>query len=335
MITSMVQGAPVPVTHLTLSNHVINVDITPDIGGRLLGFSLQGRDNFLLVGDAVAENSAPVVSPQSGHMPYMGHEMWVGPQSEWWVHQLLNAERNEQRAVWPPDPYLVLAKNQRVLESNSQIVLRSPNSPISGVVMEKTYSLVASNPNQLQLDVSVQNIRDTDVRWDTWFNTRVTPATQVYVPVASEQDLRVNNIEDEIHGPLAYDLSQGIFHLDSQSVPSNKLGRKGKLLIQPSHGWIAAFRAKQLFVIQFTHQSYASIHPEQGQVELYLEYPMTEVSAGVLELEVHAPYKTLKPSGIMQAQELWTLLPYEGEDSPAAHRAFLRVQAKTLGLGGF
>jgi hypothetical protein len=36
----------------------------------------------------------------------------------------------------------------------------------------------------------------------------------------------------------------------------------------------------------------------------------------------------------MQASELWTLLPYNGPDTRTAHVAFLRANAKALGLDG-
>jgi hypothetical protein len=322
------------INRLNISNNTLTVEITPDIGGRLLGISLDNHSNFLYVGDAVITNPAPLVSPESPHVGYMGHEVWVGPQSEWWVHQLLNEKRAAAKSVWPPDPYLVLAKNKVLAASDKQVVLQSPISPVSGVLMEKSYSLVANNPNQLKLGVSAKNIRDTNVSWDIWFNSRVVPRTQVYVPVASVQDIQVHDMVDDIHGPLAFALEEGIFRLDALPAPRDKQGRKGKLMIQPSQGWIAGFRDEQVFIIQFAHQPKALIHPEQGQVELYLEYPMAESSEGLLELEVHAPYKTLQPGAAMEAEETWTLLAYTGANTPTAHIAFLREQAAQLGLGG-
>ena len=64
------------------------------------------------------------------------------------------------------------------------------------------------------------------------------------------------------------------------------------------------------------------IHPQQGQVELYLDHG-ADIAAGLLEMEVHAPYRTLAPGEAMQARERWTVLPYDGADTPQAHLAFL------------
>ena len=318
------------VTRIPLANDTVALEVTPDIGGRILSAGLVGKPNFLRIGDAVVSEPHPDVTPTSNNVSYFGHETWVGPQSQWWVHQLLNDERRQAKAVWPPDPFLILAKNAVQETSAQHIVLQSPNSPISGVAMQKTFSLVDGKPNQIRLDVSAQNIRDSNVAWDIWFNSRVPHSTYVYVPVASMNDVRVEDFTDATYGPLEHSFNNGIFALKNHS-PTTHQGRKGKVFVQPKHGWMAAFNEQQLLIIQFTLQPKNSIHPEQGQIELYQEFLNSSLDEGLLELEVHAPYKKLKPRESMSASETWTLLPYTGEQTPEAHTAFLhQLAAKNL-----
>ena len=323
MFFSSALSAQAEVTRIPFSNGTVAIEITPDIGGRVLSASLVGQPNFLRVGPAVISDPNPQVTPESNNIGYLGHETWVGPQSQWWVHQLLNPRRAAAKAVWPPDPFLILAKNTVQEKNAQQVTLESPNSPISGVVMQKTFSLVEAKPNQIRLDVTAQNIRDSNVAWDIWFNTRVPHTTNVYVPIASMKDVRIEHFTDATYGPLEHNFSEGFFALENFS-PSTHQGRKGKVFIQPSQGWMAAFRDQQLLVIQFTLQPKSAIHPEQGQIELYQEFLNKSPEEGLLELEVHAPYKTLKPRDTMSATEVWTLLPYKNEQTPAAQRAFLR-----------
>lgn len=318
------------VARIPLANDTVALEVTPDIGGRILSASLVGKPNFLRIGAAVTSEPNPDVTPTSNNMSYFGHETWVGPQSQWWVHQLLNDERRQAKAVWPPDPFLILAKNAVQEKSAQQIVLQSPNSPISGVAMQKTFSLVDGKPNQIRLDVSAQNIRDSNVAWDIWFNSRVPHSTYVYVPVASMNEVRVEHFTDATYGPLEHSFNDGIFALKNHS-PTTHQGRKGKVFIQPKQGWMAAFNEQQLLIIQFTLQPKSSIHPEQGQIELYQEFLNSSLDEGLLELEVHAPYKKLKPRESMSASETWTLLPYTGEQTLEAHTAFLhKLAAKNL-----
>jgi hypothetical protein len=326
MFLSSALSVQAEVTRVPLNNGTVAVEITPDIGGRILSVALMGQPNFLKVGAAVIDEPDPVVSPAANNIGYLGHETWVGPQSQWWVHQLVNDARRTAKAVWPPDPFLILAKNTLQEKNAQRVTLQSPNSPVSGVAMHKTFSLVDGKPNQIRLDVSAQNIRDTKIAWDIWFNSRVPHTTNVYVPVASMSDVRIQHFTDATYGPLEHNFSDGLFALENHASTTHQ-GRKGKVFIQPAQGWMAAFRDQQLLIIQFALQPKSAIHPEQGQIELYQEFLSAYPEDGLLELEVHAPYKTLKPRETMSAAETWTLLPYAGATTPSAQRAFLRELA--------
>lgn len=323
MVLPLALSAQADVEKISLDNGTVALVITPDIGGRILEAHLAGHANFLAVGDAVATQPNPLVTPEANNIGYLGHETWVGPQSQWWTQQLLNDERRARKAIWPPDPFLVQAKHSLVQKSAQQVVLHSPNSPISGIRLKKNYALVEGKPNQIQLDVEATNIRDTPVAWDIWFNTRVPYSTQVYVPVANARDVRIEHFSDATYDGVTHSFNNRIFSLENFH-PVQKQGRKGKVFIQPSQGWIAAFRDTQLFIIQFALQPKPAIHPEQGQVELYQEFLNAEPEVGLLELEVHAPYKHLVPGASMVAAQTWTLLPYSGPATPTAHIEFLK-----------
>lgn len=320
---------------ITLKNNKIELQVTPDIGGRVLSFSLRDKNNFLKLGEEVKKNPNPTVNAEAGNIGYFGHEMWVGPQSAWWTQQKVNSERLASQAIWPPDPYLSLGKNKIIAQSAEHLVLEGLESPVSGVQLQKTYSFLKDRPNSLKLDVTTRNIRAEHVAWDIWFNTRVDTETDVYVPVSGMWAVRVDHLTDELIAPLAYRLEQGIFSLDILPPPEGKTSRRGKVFLQPSLGWMAGFKHEQAFIIQFQLQPRNAIHPQQGQVELYLDYQTENPAAGLLEMEVHAPYRTLAPDEIMSATEYWTILSYNGAKTRKAHLDFLRKHAKELGLGEF
>ena len=132
--------------------------------------------------------------------------------------------------------------------------------------------------------------------------------------------------------PPQHTLAGRVFALD---VPAGgQPRRRGKVFLQPSAGWMAGFRGAQAFIVQFQHQARSAIHPDQGQVELYQDIDPARPQGGLIEMEVHAPWHTLAPGARMDAAELWTLLPYGGPDTRAAHLAFLRLHARALGLDG-
>ncbi len=317
-----------------LDNGTVSATLTDAIGGRLLSFSLAGQPNFLRF-DASAGNPADKVDAQSGNVGYLGHEIWVGPQKQWWTHQEVNRQRADEHANWPPDPYLSLAAYALAKKTSSELVVDSPASPVSGLQLSKRFALVPGKPNSLQLDVSAANRRDKNVAWDIWFNTRTHADTHVYVPVARAADVRIQAIDDKPGiAPLTYTLADRIFSLDMPPPAPGMAARNGKVFLQPAHGWMAGFHGGQALIIQFAHQPRSAIHPDQGQIELYNDYQPADMSKGLLEMEVHAPYRTVAPGKSMQASELWTILPYSGPATRAAHLAFLRRHAKALGLQG-
>jgi hypothetical protein len=314
----------------TLDNGTVRATVTEAIGGRLLSFGLAGQPNFLRVDGEAGDPAAPV-DATAGNVAYLGHEVWAGPQKQWWVHQDVNPARKAAQANWPPDPWLSLAPYSLDGADGAAIALTSPASPVNGLQLVKRYALVPDKPNSLRLDVGAINRREREVTWDIWFNTRLPADTQVYVPVAASADVRIEAQPGD-GGPAAPRtlLRDGVLALEIPAA--GQAARRGKLFAQPAAGWMAAFRGGQVFIVQFALQPRAAIHPDQGQVELYQDIHPARPADGLLEMEVHAPWRRLAPGQRMDAFETWTLLPYAGPATRTAHLAFLRAQARTLGL---
>jgi Domain of unknown function (DUF4380) len=312
-----------------LKSRDLEVLITPN-AGRILALSRNGQENLIKTGVPIKDNVITPVDANTGFVPHLGHEVWFGPQSEWWSHQNLNTKRRDMKAAWPPDPFSVLAKNQIIFQSADKIVMKSGVSPVTGLEVEKTFSLVADDPRQLDLIVKAINRRETEVSWDIWFNTRSFPQTRIYAPVDETTNVRSMTWESPDSVKVEYEIVQNLLSLKLEKPPKGKSKLMGKILFQPTQGWFAAFYKKQLLIVQFPHVPIEKIHPEQGQLEFYLEHSPRNDSLEVLEMEVHAAYKKLKPGEEMQARERWTLIEYSGDESADAQREFLRAQLKGL-----
>jgi hypothetical protein len=307
-----------------LENTRVAIEITPGLGGRVLAFSLKDHDNLLKTGSLVQSMPNPEVSEKSENIAYLGHINWVGPQTLWWTQQKANMQRYKEKALWPPDPYIIFSKNRIIEHSSDRLVIEGVKSPVSGVQLEKSFFLPDDNQAIVQLDVAATNIREEKVAWDLWFNTRVFSSTKVYVPVASHADVRVNSFLNEITAPVEYSLVDGVLSFDISAPPPGKIKREGKLHIQPSRGWMAGFTDDQVLIIKFQLHPKELIHPDQGQVELYLKHQPNDLQEGLIEMQVHSPFLTLAPGESMRARELWEVLPYAGGDSRNAHADFLR-----------
>jgi hypothetical protein len=320
---------------LVLDNATVRLEATPAFGGRILSWHLQGEPNVLKIGeDAIRSQPLPAWSAQAGDIPYLGHDVWVGPQSQWWLHQDVNPQRRQAAANWPPDPYLSLATVRVRSRDARQFTLDGVDSPVTGVRLRKQVRLDDAAPDTVWIEAEARNVRDSPIAWDLWFNTRVAADTRVFVPVRDpEHDIDLQASTDDGTTAPRHAWNEGLFVLTAQSADS-PLIQRGKYRLQPSAGWMAGFAGHQMLLIRFEHQPRERIHPEQGQVELYLDAPSYARAQGLMEMEVHAPYRQLAPGERMRAAERWTLLRYDGPDELKAQRDFLCQHAARLSLEG-
>ncbi len=323
-LSSMPLMAESPLQELTLTTDKLEMRVTPDAGGRVLYLGLKGQPNFLKSISTIAQPDE--INENTGFMPFFGHEVWFGPQSEWWMHQSLHPQRKKLKAVWPPDPFSSLSRNEIVEKTAEKILMKTTASPVNGLEVEKTFRLVDGNPHQIDLWVAARNARNEKVSWDIWFNSRSFATTRIFAPVDQSVDVK----RMDWQASIPYTIEQGLLSLNRTPIEAGKSRIMGKVMFQPSAGWFAAFNAKQLLIVQFPLQPLEKIHPEQGQLEFYMEHNPADESRDVLEMEVHSAYQTLAPGDTMQARERWTLIEYSGDDSVEDQRKFLREQLKSL-----
>jgi len=305
----------------TLENEKLRFRFTPDIGGRGLFLGLKGRENIFKVDEPLARSEPhPDVSAEGPHIPYFGHILWVGPQSQWWRHQSINKERAERGAGWPPDPFTVLAANSVRRATEREIHVVSPPSPVTGLQLVKGFALNAQDPHRLDLTAEAVNTRELALARDLWYNTRVPARSSVYVPVDEQADFWLEHYDGETLSAGERGLEQGVFAIESRSPEVVE----AKAFIQPSAGWIASFIGEQLFIVEFELLPKAAIHPDQGQVEIYLKRTAQNQADNVLELEIHGEYQRLAPGESLQLSEQWYLYPWQGGESSARQLAELR-----------
>lgn len=306
-----------------LQNEKVIVGVLPDIGGRVVVLKTPGHRN-IFKSDSTQWNEPASERPNADAFAdfkeYNGHIIWLGPQSGWWSQQDANPRRRDARANWPPDPYLIYGSYEITEQTDTSIVMVSPQSEVSGVILIKNIQL---NPDgSVLFTVTAQNIRNTPVSWDLWFNTRLEGNTRCYVPLSDENNLRLETAVDARKDTMAHRLVSGYFSFSPEDPPVDKMLRAAKAYIYPDAGFIAAFSERQMLVIDFEKFPGETIHPEQALVEIY-NRTATDVRLNLLELEYHSAYTQLAPGESMTVSEIWRVVPYSGDDIPEAQIAFL------------
>lgn len=302
---------------LTVENQYIRVSAI-SLGGRVVQLSRPGGANVLTVDEALLGPYALRARPVSLNYRFQqwnGHTVWCGPQSRFWGDQDVAPDRKAQ-AGWPPDPYGEVGWFTVLEHTHSRLVLQGPESPVTGLQLTKTIELT---PHGARFSVSARNVRDREVTWDLWPNTRVDGYARVYVPVAEGEVVRVSGGSKRSE-PLAHRITGGCFTFDP-APPCASRNRFAKAFLAPAHPQIAAFTGSDCLRIRVEPIPRSHIHPEQAQVELY--NAVDSEGQALLELETHGALRTLSPGESMHVEQHWDVHEYAGESSDSARIAFM------------
>ena len=297
---------------LTLSNKNITIGILENAGGRIVYLSYNGSENMLKSDRKLWDTTVPTPTPSNLEFTgYCGHEVWIGPQSEWWKHQDLNKEKKESTLFWPPDPYITYGRFALKEKTDSKVTLIGNESPISGLKFEKTYKL---KENNVEITVNATNIRNEKMSWDLWMLTRIDGDIRTYVPVKNGADIKVSEPTHDYEAAASFRYAQGYFYF----TPEDSIRGKGKVctakaFIEPHRPFIASDYGDKLLVISFEHHDKKFIHHEQSEVEIY-NYASTD-DGNMLELEYHAPFVTLAPGETMETTETWEIKEKNKQDN--------------------
>lgn len=297
---------------ISLKNQNLSAQFTPLFGGRLTHFSVPGYESVVKFNHTLAQqHPEPEISIGSGEPPYLGHSVWLSPQNEWWNQQELEITQRGQE--WPPDPFLTLQPTDPIV-TQTELTLSGRASPVSGVTITQTYTLQAAGC--LRVMASVKNIRQTPVEWGVWFNTRVHPEANIVAPVQTADHARYgkNFSSDYMSPELVFE--NGLAVVNAEITDAHTKGRRGKILMDPDAGWMAAFVKDQLFVIGFDLLPKEGIHPEQGQIEFYFDQTPSNITASFIEMESHAAMKKLDAGETMRAVQYWTVRAYPDTQQP-------------------
>jgi len=176
--------------------------------------------------------------------------------------------------------------------------------------------------NKIRIEITGTNTGERERSWDLWFNTRLDGFDRTYVPVSDTSRLTLSKYyrDDKKMISMPHLIIGSHFTFLPRPVHHKKFVNVSKAFIFPDHGYIAGFSGDQMILIRFENHSRKEIHPHQATVEIY---NAIYANSNLLELEYHAPYKTLQPGEKMRAWETWEIFEYKGKNTPDAHIEFI------------
>ncbi len=309
---------------IILKNDRIELGILPEVGGRIVLLRLPGYDNILKADEnqwLSSDKLKPKITPFTGFEAFDGHITWVSPQKEWWIHQSLNESRRKAKADWPPDPYLIYGKNKVISQTDTSLVLKGIDSPISNLRIDKTISI--SKDGKVTVTSEAENISDKNICWDLWMLTRLHGFANAFVPFSEAGFIDLVKKNTETLEATPYEIIDGFLTLNPSTPKHNKREQTQEFHIYPSSNFIVGFDKNQMLLIEFEMLKKEKVHPNHGLVELY-SHVNKDGTDSLLELEVHGEYKCFAPGEKVSLTETWKLSSYKGIDDKNAQIEFLR-----------
>ncbi len=295
-----------------LSNGIIDAVCVPEIGGRLMQFSLGPHDYLFMNPELLGKRFSFEEHAGDGELVnwknYGGAKTWPAPQG--W----------DGEGQWPGPPDPVLDSGRYAYETNASeksasVLMTSPPDERSGLRIRRLISLESSS-SRMQLDLSFENISERTIRWSIWdvaqmlcsgADGQLNDDCWLYIPTDPERERPYDIMFGDDNQQYQLDAESGLLSVQYQGIV-------GKIGVHSAAGWIAFADRRSGFVLcmQFPYQPDAEYPDNGATVECWTESPGAPSpipirSPGyILEAEILSPLHTLLPGKTASQRLAWS-----------------------------
>jgi len=293
---------------IDLRNDLIEVEAVPEIGGRIIQYTL-GDYSFFWVNEELVGKAIPAsrLGPGGEWLNYGGDKVWPAPQGR----------DNEEQWPGPPDavldggPYAA-----EVTKKDGQAVairMTSEKDKQSGIQFSRVVKIF-DGTTHVRIDTTMKNIDTKRRRWGIWTVTQFDTSNRhgdgynenywAYCPLNPNSMFhRGYNVMIGLVSHLSYkpDYENGMMRVHYDY-------RVGKIGMDSSAGWVATLDATDgyVFVHRFGYEP-GKPYPDNASVEFWLNGPGELVAWGseiekmpddtpyLMESEVLSPFAALEP----------------------------------------
>jgi hypothetical protein len=297
---------------IRLSNGLIDAIAVPEIGGRLMQFSL-GPYQYLfanpeLLGKRFTFEEHAGDGSLLAWKNYGGDKTWPAPQG--W-------ERNDQ---WPgpPDPVLDSGRYEaqhHQTDHEASVTMISPPDDRTGLRIHRKLTLFASM-SRLRLDLTFENVSERAIRWSIWDVAQLDCSVPdggantdcwLYIPTDSSAEAPYRMMFGENNAQFHTQFRPGLMAVHYQGIVS-------KIGVHSPAGWLAFANQQAGYILQmrFAYER-AGTYPDDGAtVECWTESPGAPSpipirSPGYLmEAEILSPMYLLQPGERVSHTIAWS-----------------------------
>ncbi len=263
-----------------LSNDVVELIVTTDIGPRIIRYGFLGEENIL------GELPEAVIKTELGDWkPWGGHRLWLAPE-------------DKPRSYAPDNDPI-----QFEIINDSKIRLIQPADVATGIEKEMTVVLDKSGSG-VTIAHFLRNKNPAEIEVSPWAITTLNGGGEAILP---QEPYRSWNEYLLPARPLVLwhytDLSDSRWTFTKEFIrvrTDSIIEEPQKIGIGNKQGWAAYLRGKTLFVKNFDYQDGAS-YPDYGcNTEVY-------TAGSIIEVESLGPLRKIAPGEFVEHVEHWKL----------------------------
>jgi hypothetical protein len=313
---------------LEMSNRLVQLQVAPQIGGRVIQFALGNYEYFFVNPELSGKEPPPSGLGSAGEwLNYGGEKLWPAPQG--WD--------NAQQWPGPPDAVLDGSPHEGQIKSAADgrrvIRLQSPKDPRTGIQFSRTLE-IHEGSTCVNFAAEMLNIDTKPRRWGIWSVVQQDAADRS--GPGYDKNLRVFcPMNPESLWPKGYEIMFGLAGNPAfQPDPARGLmqvhyqHRVGKVGLDSASGWLATVHGStgRVFVQRFQYFP-AKKYPDNASVEIWLHGPGEYVAAGkiekleddprkcpcLIETELLSPLATLKPGERFTFAYAWAAAALGGD----------------------
>ncbi|MCY3798525.1 MAG: DUF4380 domain-containing protein [Chloroflexi bacterium] len=295
-----------------LSNGLVEAVCVPEIGGRLMQFSLGPHDYLFMNPELLGKRFTFEERAGDGTIlqwkNYGGAKTWPAPQG--WD--------GEGQWPGPPDPVLDSGRYDFISDADdagASVLMTSPPDERTGLRIRRQVTLIPGN-SRLQLRLFFENILNRAIRWSIWDVAQMLCSTAdgqlnddcwLYIPTDPKREHPYEIMFGDDNPQYQLDAETGLLAVQYQGIV-------GKIGVHSPAGWIAFAdgRAGFALCLQFPYEPDAEYPDNGATVECWTESPGAPSpipirSPGyILEAELLSPLHTLRPLESKMQQVIWS-----------------------------
>jgi len=297
---------------INLTNGFNSLQITPDLGGRIIQLEFNGVKLFWENPALYGKSSPETGLDENGEwMNYGGEKLWPAPQG--WD--------NDKQWGGPPDPVLDGGVYSSEIREGNTVYLRSKVDPITGIRFERTIEMIPGTSG-IRINATMTNESKRNIRWGIWSNAQLDASAnggqnekfKVYCPVNPDSKFAKG------YGVLFGLVNNPQWQADDDLMTIHYMHHVGKAVLDSPGGWLASVNGEtgNVFVQMFEFDAKAE-YPDHSSVAVWTQglgsfYAWDKVNTMpddtsknpyLVESETLSPYADLNPGESYEYKYKW------------------------------